>query len=65
VVPRPTDLPPGCHFAPRCSYRLPRCTEDEIPLYDLEGGVQVRCVLFDPANVVGADLRVRPDSQIN
>ena len=49
AVPRPTDLPPGCHFAPRCSYRLPRCTEDEIPLYDLEGGVQVRCVLFDPA----------------
>jgi peptide/nickel transport system ATP-binding protein/oligopeptide transport system ATP-binding protein len=50
VVPRPTDLPPGCHFAPRCSYRLPRCTEGEIPLYDLEGDVQVRCVLFDPAS---------------
>jgi oligopeptide/dipeptide ABC transporter ATP-binding protein len=65
VVPRPTDLPPGCHFAPRCSYRLPRCTEAEIPLYDLEGGVQVRCVLFDPASVVGADLRVRPGSQTN
>jgi peptide/nickel transport system ATP-binding protein len=65
VVPSPTELPPGCHFAPRCSYRLPRCTEAEIPLYDLEGGVQVRCVLFDPASVVGADLRVRPGSQTN
>jgi peptide/nickel transport system ATP-binding protein len=48
VVPSPTELPPGCHFAPRCPYRMPRCTEGEIPLYDLEGDVQVRCVLFDP-----------------
>ncbi len=38
TVPSPTDLPPGCHFAPRCPHRMPRCTEEEIPLYDLEGG---------------------------
>jgi len=55
VVPSPTDLPPGCHFAPRCSYRLPRCSEGEIPLYDLDGGVKVRCVLFDLAAAVSAD----------
>lgn len=55
VVPSPTDLPPGCHFAPRCHYRLPRCTEGEIPLYDLEGEVKVRCVLFDLAAAVTAD----------
>jgi oligopeptide/dipeptide ABC transporter ATP-binding protein len=55
VVPSPTDLPPGCHFAPRCQYRMPRCTEEEIPLYDLEGGVKVRCVLFDLAAAVTAD----------
>jgi oligopeptide transport system ATP-binding protein len=61
TVPRPTDLPPGCHFAPRCPYRLPRCTQEEIPLYQLDGGVQVRCVLHDPQSV-GAALRVRPDS---
>lgn len=47
TVPRPTDLPPGCHFAPRCPYRLPRCTKDEIPLYDLADEVRVRCVLYD------------------
>src|SRR5436309_4038228 len=47
IVPSPTALPPGCHFAPRCSYRLPRCTEEEIPLYCLEDDVQVRCVLYD------------------
>jgi oligopeptide/dipeptide ABC transporter ATP-binding protein len=55
TVPSPTDLPPGCHFAPRCSYRMPRCTEEDIPLYDLEGGVKVRCVLFDLAAAVTAD----------
>jgi oligopeptide/dipeptide ABC transporter ATP-binding protein len=55
TVPSPTDLPPGCHFAPRCPHRMPRCTEEEIPLYDLEGGVKVRCVLFDLAAAVAAD----------
>ena len=35
TVPRPTDLPSGCHFAPRCSHRMPRCTEGEIPLYEM------------------------------
>jgi oligopeptide/dipeptide ABC transporter ATP-binding protein len=55
VVPSPTDLPPGCHFAPRCQYRIPRCVEGEIPLYDLEGDVKVRCVLFDLAAAVTAD----------
>jgi oligopeptide/dipeptide ABC transporter ATP-binding protein len=57
VVPSPTALPTGCHFAPRCTYRMPRCTEGEIPLYDLEGGVRVRCVLFDLAAAVEADHR--------
>ncbi len=55
TVPSPTDLPPGCHFAPRCPYRMPRCTTEEIPLYDLESGVRVRCVLFDLAAAVAAD----------
>jgi peptide/nickel transport system ATP-binding protein len=55
VVPSPTDLPPGCHFAPRCRHRMPRCTEEEIPLYQLEGNVVVRCVLYDLAAAVAAD----------
>jgi oligopeptide/dipeptide ABC transporter ATP-binding protein len=62
TVPSPTDLPPGCHFAPRCPYRMPRCTAEEIPLYDLAGGVQVRCVLFDLAAAVAADHRVEGES---
>ncbi|MFN2491993.1 MAG: ABC transporter ATP-binding protein [Pyrinomonadaceae bacterium] len=55
TVPSPTALPPGCHFAPRCSYRMPRCTTEEIPLYTLQSGAQVRCVLFDLAAAVTAD----------
>ncbi len=47
VVPSPTNLPPGCHFAPRCEFRMQRCVEGEIPLYELENGVKVRCVLYD------------------
>jgi oligopeptide/dipeptide ABC transporter ATP-binding protein len=63
TVPSPTDLPPGCHFAPRCPYRMPRCTAEEIPLYNLEGGVKVRCVLFDLAAAVAADHRVEGESK--
>ena len=58
TVPRPTDLPPGCHFAPRCSHRMPRCTEGDIPLYQLENNIQVRCVLYDLASAVAADHQV-------
>jgi len=58
TVPRPTDLPAGCHFAPRCSHRMPRCTEGDIPLYELEKDVQVRCVLYDLASAVAADNQV-------
>jgi oligopeptide/dipeptide ABC transporter ATP-binding protein len=52
TVPSPTALPVGCHFAPRCEFRLPRCSDPAgIPLYQLGGDVQVRCVLHDPASV--------------
>jgi peptide/nickel transport system ATP-binding protein/oligopeptide transport system ATP-binding protein len=47
MVPSPTSLPPGCHFAPRCEFRMDRCTHGEIPLYRLKNNVQVRCVLYE------------------
>ncbi len=47
TVPSPTDLPYGCHFAPRCGHRMEICTEGEIPLTDLPAGIKVRCVLHD------------------
>jgi oligopeptide/dipeptide ABC transporter ATP-binding protein len=57
TVPRPTELPPGCHFAPRCPHRMPRCTGEAIPFYALDAGVKVRCVLYDLAAAVAADHR--------
>ena len=58
TVPKPTNLPEGCHFAPRCPHRMPRCTEGDLPLYQLEGGVSVRCVLYDLTAAVAADRAV-------
>jgi oligopeptide/dipeptide ABC transporter ATP-binding protein len=49
TVPTPTNLPFGCHFAPRCEHRMEICVEGEIPLTQLENDVKVRCVLHDPA----------------
>ncbi len=47
TVPSPTNLPDGCHFAPRCEHRMDVCTKGEIPLYQLENDIKVRCVLYD------------------
>ncbi len=63
VVPSPTALPDGCHFAPRCSHRMPRCTVGEIPLYELEREVSVRCVLYDLAAAVAADHQIATETQ--
>src|SRR5918911_1483797 len=58
TVPKPTNLPAGCHFAPRCPHRMPRCTEGDIPLYQLDGDVSVRCVLYDLSAAVTADKEI-------
>lgn len=55
TVPSPTDLPPGCHFAPRCEFRMERCTHGEIPLYELENNVSVRCMLYDEESNDGVE----------
>ncbi len=51
TVPSPTNLPRGCHFAPRCEFRMEVCTEGVIPLYELKNDVKVRCVLYDKNNI--------------
>jgi peptide/nickel transport system ATP-binding protein len=56
TVPTPTALPDGCHFAPRCEFRMERCTHGEIPLYELENDVKVRCVLYDEESRDGLNL---------
>ena len=55
VVPSPANLPPGCHFAPRCPFRMERCTHGEIPFYETADGTLVRCVLDDeePSRAAG------------
>ncbi len=55
VVPSPTNLPDGCHFAPRCAFRMERCVHGEIPLYELENDVKVRCVLYDEESKDGLE----------
>ncbi|MEO6590437.1 MAG: ABC transporter ATP-binding protein [Pyrinomonadaceae bacterium] len=47
TVPSPTNLPDGCHFAPRCESRMDICTHGTIPLFELANDVRVRCVLYD------------------
>jgi peptide/nickel transport system ATP-binding protein len=38
--------PPGCRFAPRCKFAMPECSAAIPPLYQLETGHLVRCVLY-------------------
>jgi oligopeptide/dipeptide ABC transporter ATP-binding protein len=51
IVPSPTNLPPGCHFAPRCPHVHERCTHDPMPLYTVENRAAARCVLYENPNV--------------
>lgn len=46
TVPSPTNLPKGCHFAPRCVFKKTECEEGEIEFRELSEGVKVRCVLY-------------------
>ena len=54
TVPSPTNLPDGCHFAPRCEYRMEKCTHGTIPLYKIENDVKVRCVLYENEREISA-----------
>lgn len=53
TVPSPTNLPDGCHFAPRCEFRMEQCTHGEIPLYEIKKDVKVRCVLYESESKEG------------
>jgi len=55
TVPSPTNLPNGCHFAPRCKFRMDRCVHGEIPLYRTADASLVRCVLYDESGVSAAN----------
>jgi peptide/nickel transport system ATP-binding protein/oligopeptide transport system ATP-binding protein len=59
TVPSPTELPPGCHFAPRCKYRMPECEVGEIPLYEIGADTKVRCILYDESRRSLGDIEER------
>lgn len=48
LPPDPTNLPPGCSFAPRCLYAKEACNKGEVEIKPLEGSGhhQCRCLVF-------------------
>jgi oligopeptide/dipeptide ABC transporter ATP-binding protein len=38
--------PPGCHFHPRCSFRMDICDKQKPQLKGVEGGHAVSCFLY-------------------
>lgn len=58
VVPNLMKLPNGCRFCPRCERVMPRCFEEEPPLYKVETVVEnagehyVRCFLHESGEVM-------------
>lgn len=45
MMPDPTDLPPGCKFAPRCQYVTEACKQAVPPSHQVSATHQVRCIL--------------------
>ncbi|NIQ40431.1 MAG: dipeptide ABC transporter ATP-binding protein [Proteobacteria bacterium] len=45
-VPSPIKPPPGCHFHPRCHYRMDHCDRAEPVLKDIGGHHYVACYLY-------------------
>lgn len=43
-VPDPDELPPGCKFSTRCTYRTAVCDFEEPPLHKIEQNHLVRCI---------------------
>jgi peptide/nickel transport system ATP-binding protein len=52
--PRPTNLPTGCTFHPRCPDALPSCREVDVELWPAGPGRQAACVLAPGAPVVAS-----------
>ncbi len=46
TVPSPSEMPQGCHFAPRCPYSEKICQESLPPLENLKGQRHVRCWIY-------------------
>jgi len=53
LMPDPTNLPPGCNFAPRCPHSKEICINEPPPYYE-KGTKRVKCHLFG-AQATGRD----------
>ena len=49
-VPDLIDLPPGCHFSPRCEYADERCLQVDPKLEEIEPGRKVACLKVKEIN---------------
>jgi oligopeptide transport system ATP-binding protein len=47
MVPTPTEVIPGCAFAPRCPHVMKICHEQQPPLRDVQPGHQAACWLYE------------------
>lgn len=55
MPPDPSNLPKGCHFGPRCPYATEVCRKGKIPMKQLEGTHQCRCLREMDANKGGIE----------
>ncbi|HLQ05078.1 MAG TPA: ABC transporter ATP-binding protein, partial [Verrucomicrobiae bacterium] len=46
-APRPGTRPPGCHFAPRCTYATAECSASFPPVVAVSAGHEVRCFHYE------------------
>ncbi|MCD7807123.1 MAG: ABC transporter ATP-binding protein [Lachnospiraceae bacterium] len=44
LPPDPSNLPPGCHFAPRCPYATPECSAAPVESKEISPGHLCRCI---------------------
>jgi oligopeptide transport system ATP-binding protein len=51
MVPMPTEIIPGCAFAPRCPHAMKICREKLPELREVKPGHQTACWLYDDARV--------------
>ena len=47
-IPSPLDPPTGCHFHPRCTLAVDRCSREQPPLREIENARLVACHLCEP-----------------
>jgi oligopeptide/dipeptide ABC transporter ATP-binding protein len=60
--PNPTDLPPGCRFAARCTYAQPKCRQEEPPLRAASTPDHLYACWFPVGTPEGADALARNKS---